>query len=77
MSVTLQKNQASVTLPNPAPGYAARVVKRQAVGRALGGGVYAYDKGVNSWQVALAFESLTDTQKSALVTFFEIFSQVN
>lgn len=70
MSVTFEKGATSLTLPGPAPGSQPRQVKRQALGRAAGGQVYAYDKGVTTYQLTLRFESLTDQEVSDLVSFF-------
>ncbi len=71
MSVTLQKSQTSVSLPGPVPGYTTKLRKRQVLSRAAGGTVYAYDKGVDTQEADLAFESLTDSEKAALVSFFD------
>ena len=70
MSVTFQKDSASVVLPGPIPGAEVRETKRQVVGRSAGGTLYAYDKGVVAYEVSLAFESLTDDEKDDLVAFF-------
>jgi len=70
MSVTFEKDAASVTLPGPVPGSLMREVRRQAVGRSAGGMVYVYDKGVVTHEVTLTFESLSDVEKDALVAFF-------
>lgn len=71
MSVTLQKDQTSVDLSGPVPGCVSRIRKRQVLGRSAGGTVYAYDKGVDTWEAVLAFESVTDSEKAALVSFFD------
>ena len=71
MSVTMQKGTTTITLPDPAPGYPVRQVQPQAVGRTAGGSVYVYDKGVETFEVELPFESLTDAEKAALAGFFD------
>ena len=71
MSITLASGEAAVTLPDPQPGYPARAVQRQAIGRTAGGSVYVYDKGVETFEVELPLESLTDEEKGALMNFFD------
>lgn len=71
MSIILQNGEDIVTLPDPLPGYPVRAVRRQAVGRTAGGSVYVYDKGVDTFDVELPFESLTDVEKAALSDFFD------
>ena len=70
MSATFIKGGTTVTLPSPVPGSRALERKHQAVGRTAGGTVYAYDKGVATYEVQLTFESLTDSEKSDLQSFF-------
>lgn len=70
MSITLALGETTVTLPDPSPGYPVWAVKRQFLGRTAGGAIYAYDKGVQTFEVELPFESLTDTEKTALADFF-------
>jgi hypothetical protein len=70
VSVTFQYGQTSVTLPGPVPGSAVRQVKRQVAGRTASGQLYTYDKGVRAFHVTLAFESLSDSEKASLVSFF-------
>ena len=70
MSVTLTKDAATVTLPGPNPGATASETKRQVLGRSAGGTVYTYDKGVDTYEIALTFESLTNAEKAALQSFF-------
>jgi hypothetical protein len=53
------------------PGSDAAHRKRQVAGRAASGQLYTYDKGVQSYAVDLVFESLTDVEKSALMSFFQ------
>ena len=69
MSITLQKDAASVSLPGPVPGYKARARKRQAIGRTAAGALYVYDKGIETYEITPVFESLTNAQKAALVSF--------
>ena len=71
MSITLLNGADLLTLPDPIPGYPVRAVRRQAVGRTAGGSVYVYDKGVDTFEVELPFESLTDEEKDALSDFFD------
>ena len=71
MSITLKSGETTVTLPDPLPGYPVRARQRQAVGRTAGGSVYVYDKGVDTFEVELPLESLTDAEKNALVSFFD------
>lgn len=71
MSITLQKGQSSITLPGPAPGSQAAERRSQVTGRAASGQLYCYDKGVRSFTVELAFESLTDQEKASLMSFFD------
>ncbi len=70
MSITFQQGQTSVSLPGPVPGSSARQVKRQASGRTASGQLYTYDKGVRTFAVTLAFESLSDSEKDSLISFF-------
>jgi len=72
MSATFQKGETTVTLCNPIPGYASREVKRQLLGRSAGGTVYTYDKGVDTYEVELVFESLTNQEKADLQSFFDV-----
>ena len=71
MSVLLKRDDAEVSLPDPAPGYALRVMRRQATGRTAGGGMVAYDKGIQTLEAEPLFESLTDTERDALEEFFQ------
>ena len=71
MSITLQKGATTVALPDPLPGYPVRAIQRQAVGRTAGGTVYVYDKGVETYEVELPFESLSNSEKSDLASFFD------
>lgn len=71
MSVTFVLGGTTVTLPDPAPGYPIRSIRRQSLGRTAGGQVYVYDKGIAATEAILPFESLTDTEKGDLVDFFE------
>ena len=75
MSITFQGGETTLTLPDPLPGYPARAVRRQVVGRTAGGSVYVYDKGVETFEVELPFESLTDAEKAALAAFFDDVAQ--
>jgi len=70
MSVSFQSGQTTVTLPGPVPGSTVRQVKRQVAGRTASGQLYTYDKGVRTFRVVLAFESLSDAEKDSLITFF-------
>ena len=67
---TLVSGAVTVTLPGPQPGAAMREVKHQGIGLTAGGTRYAYDKGVDRYEVDLEFQSLTTAQKSALQSFF-------
>ena len=71
MSITFQNGEDIVTLPDPLPGYPVRAVRRQAIGRTAGGSVYVYDKGVDTFEVELPFELLTNAEKTALSDFFD------
>lgn len=71
MSITFARGSQTATLPDPVPGYPARQVRRQALGRTAGGTIYVYEKGVQSFEAELRFESLTDAEKEALREFFE------
>ena len=71
MSVTFTRGQTTVQLPDPSPGYPVRALKRQVLGRTAGGTVYAYDKGVDTFEAELPFDSLTDAEKAALADFFD------
>ena len=71
MSVTFVLGETNVELPDPSPGYPVRAIQRQAVGRSAGGTLYVYDKGVETYEVEITFESLTDSEKSALQGFFD------
>jgi len=71
MSITLTLGETTVTLPDPLPGYPVRAIKRQTIGRTAGGTVYVYDKGVNTFEADVPFESLNDSEKAALATFFD------
>jgi len=71
MSITLQSGENTVTLPDPLPGYPVRAVQRQAVGRTAGGSGYVYDKGVETYEVELPFESLSNSEKTSLATFYD------
>ena len=70
MSVTFAKDATSVELPGPAPGGEIAERKQQAVGRTVDGQAYAYDKGTQIYETTLALESLSDSEKSDLVSFF-------
>jgi len=70
MSVSFQRSATILALPGPVPGSIVRQTKRQAVGRTAGGALYTYDKGVSAWGATLTFESLSDEEKSDLVSFF-------
>ena len=69
-TVTFAKDQAGVTLPGPLPGALMREVKHQATGLTAGGTRYAYDKGVDRYEVELDFIGLTSAEKEALQGFF-------
>jgi len=71
MGVTFALGETTVDLPDPSPGYPVRALKRQAVGRTEGGTVYVYDKGVETFEAELPFDSLTDSEKIALANFFD------
>ena len=70
MSVTFTKGGDSAALPSPIPGSLVLERKHQAIGRTADGTIYTYDKGVAIYEVQLAFESLTDTEKNELQNFF-------
>jgi len=70
MSTILTKNATVVTLPSPAQDYPLSQTKRQAMGRSAGGTVYAYDKGLSTFEVELTIENLTSTDRSNLQSFF-------
>ena len=75
MSVTFEKGETTVALPDPAPGYPVEAARRQTLGRTAGGTVYVYDKGQTRYAATLRFESLTDVQKNALASFFTTTTQ--
>ena len=59
-----------IVLPGPTPGYPVRMRHLQAVGLTAGGVRYAYEKGVTLYEVELSFETLSDSDKDNLDTFF-------
>lgn len=59
-----------ITLPGPFPGSTMTTKKSQALGLTAGGVTYAYDKGVTKYEAVLRFDTLSDTQKNSLETFF-------
>ncbi|MBW1779320.1 MAG: hypothetical protein JRL30_01145 [Deltaproteobacteria bacterium] len=59
-----------ITLPGPFPGSTMITKKRQALGETAGGVTYSYDKGVTKYEAVLRFDTLSDTQKNTLETFF-------
>ena len=69
-TVTFVSGATTVTLPAPSPGASMDAVKHQALGLTAGGTRYAYDKGVDRYEVELVFVSLTDSQKEDLQSFF-------
>jgi len=70
MSVQFTRNATTVTLPDPAPGKALSERKRQLLDHTQGGTVVVQDLGVETYEVQLTFEMLTQTQKDALQSFF-------
>ena len=70
MSVTFSKDSTTVTLPSPKPGSTAREVKTQVSALTAGGERYVYDKGIDSFFIDLTFESLNNTEKANLLSFF-------
>lgn len=71
MSVSFVLDATTVTLPEPPPGTPVRAVRRDVIGRTAGGTVYVYEKGVETFEVELAFESLSDGEKTTLTDFFD------
>ena len=71
MSITLTRDETTVTLPDPSPGYPMRALRRQVIGRTAGSTVYVYDKGVETYEAELPLELLNSAEKSDLVSFFE------
>lgn len=69
-TVTLVKGETTVTLPGPIGGSAVNHVKHQGIGLTAGGTRYAYDKGVDRYEVELSWEMLSDTEKTAILDFF-------
>ena len=70
MAVTFKKDATEIELPGPSPDSKARIAKHQALGLTSSGKRLAYDKGVDRYELELRFESLTDSEKEALVSFF-------
>ena len=70
-TVTLVRGATTVTLPGPVPGAPVRQRKSQNVSRSAAGDVYVYDKGVDWYEADLSFESLSDSEKAALLSFFD------
>jgi len=70
MSVTLTKDTTTVTLPNPSARCDLAERKRQTLRRTQGGSARVHDQGVTTWEAELLFESLTDSEKSDLRSFF-------
>lgn len=71
ITVTLASGATSITLPAPSGTIEAPARKRQAIGRTAGGTVYAYDKGVDTYEVTVNLQSLTNTEKTNLESFFD------
>lgn len=71
MSVSFVRDATTVTLPDPLPGTPVRAVRRDVIGRTAGGTVYVYDRGVETYEAELAFQSLTDDEKTDLTDFFD------
>ena len=69
-TVTFVSGATTVTLPGPQPGAGIEEHKHQALGLTAGGTRYAYDKGVDRYEVELDFHSLTTAQQTALQSFF-------
>ena len=69
-SVTFAKGETSVSLPAPIGGTPRREVKHQATGLTTGGTRYAYDKGIDRYEVDLSLQSLTAAEKTSLLGFF-------
>ena len=70
-TITFVKGGTTVTLPGPAPGGVTRQRKAQNVSRSAAGDVYVYDKGVDRYEADLSFESLSDSEKADLLSFFD------
>jgi len=70
VTVTFVSGVTTVTLPAPVPGSQMREVKHQCTGVTAGGTRYAYDKGVDRYELDLEFRNLTATQKGDLQSFF-------
>ena len=71
MSVTFTKDATTVTLPDPTPASRIATAKAQALGLTADATRYVYDKGGSTYSVELTFESLSDSEKDDLQSFFD------
>lgn len=69
MTVTLASGATTVTLPGPS-SKRIREVKRQVLGRTAGGTVKTQDLGIDTYELDVSFQSLTNTEKTNLTSFY-------
>ena len=70
MSVTLTLDAAVVTLPDPVGGTPLARVRRQVLSRTQSGLPVVHDLGCETHEIEVAWESLTASEKDALLGFF-------
>jgi len=70
MAVIFTKNLTEIEIQNPADSNAYQLKKYQVLGRTASGGVYTYDKGVDTKKLTLKFENLREDEKTALENFY-------
>ena len=68
-TVKFSRSGTDVVVAAPQVGSGRQQEKAQALGQTASGTYYAYDKGHTTYRATLDFE-LTETQKDALMTFF-------
>jgi len=71
IQVTFVKNATTITLPAPISSRIRASRKYQTIGQTETGATYTYSSSVSNYEVELAFESLADSEKDDLQSFFE------
>ena len=71
MSVQFKYGGTEANLPNPQRDNAENIKFYQALGRAAGGQLYVYDKGIETQTVILEFTELRQSEKDKLLELYE------
>lgn len=71
MPVQFSYSSTTFNIQNPVFSNLYKIKKFQALARTAGGKIFAYDKGVTSYQLTLEFSDLRQSEKDDLESFFD------